>query len=234
MMERKTSDEFWLKRVEYMILFASSIDFVYNKYTNADINALRAISMIAPLHNVRSKTRFHYAPDQPKNAQPKRRLINARMRLQNFRRAVCEHQRVRTLSSFLVAISTPSRVGNELSVARAVVEHVKLISADTGLSNRVQTAVAEAIMNGIEHGNGFQKDLLVDVCVLKTGKKLVITVTDQGGPLKKQPVVPNLEAKLAGLQPTRGWGLFLIEKMVDKMIHSSANGQHTLTLIFNL
>jgi anti-sigma regulatory factor (Ser/Thr protein kinase) len=46
--------------------------------------------------------------------------------------------------------------------------------------------------------------------------------------------VPNLEAKLAGLQSPRGWGLFLIEKMVDEMHVTSDEDHHTIELILHL
>jgi hypothetical protein len=43
-------------------------------------------------------------------------------------------------------------------------------------------------------------------------------------------VIPNLEAKLAGEQSPRGWGLFLIEKMVDAMRTSTDDQYHTIEL----
>ena len=46
--------------------------------------------------------------------------------------------------------------------------------------------------------------------------------------------MPDLEAKLAGLQKPRGWGLFLIENMVDELRVSDADGRHTVELVLNL
>ena len=50
-------------------------------------------------------------------------------------------------------------------------------------------------------------------------------VTDQGGE-KPIPdaVTPDIEAKLAGEQTPRGWGLFLIEQMVDEVRTESVDG----------
>jgi anti-sigma regulatory factor (Ser/Thr protein kinase) len=45
---------------------------------------------------------------------------------------------------------------------------------------------------------------------------------------------PNLEAKLAGLQSPRGWGLFLIKNMVDEMNITSDEIHHAVELIFLL
>ena len=45
-----------------------------------------------------------------------------------------------------------------------------------------------------------------------------VQITDLGGaPARcRSAEVPDLEAKLEGLQRPRGWGLFLIENMVDE------------------
>ena len=43
-------------------------------------------------------------------------------------------------------------------------------------------------------------------------------VFDQGGAVELNgPTTPDIDAKLAGDQSPRGWGLFLIEQMVDDM-----------------
>jgi len=49
-----------------------------------------------------------------------------------------------------------------------------------------------------------------------------------------EPETPDLEAKLAGLQSPRGWGLFLIKNMVDDMNIEADEVHHTIELIFNL
>ena len=45
---------------------------------------------------------------------------------------------------------------------------------------------------------------------------------------------PDLEAKLAGLQKPRGWGLFLIRNMVDAVEVASAEDHQTVTLTMHL
>ena len=48
---------------------------------------------------------------------------------------------------------------------------------------------------------------------------LKLLVSDRGGlrALPDSPELPDLDAKLAGLQRPRGWGLFLVRSMVDAM-----------------
>jgi anti-sigma regulatory factor (Ser/Thr protein kinase) len=91
---------------------------------------------------------------------------------------------------------------------------------------RLKTAVSEATMNAIEHGNKGDPALPVEIEVLANSEKLLVRIRDQGGdkPIAP-PVLPDLEAKLAGEQSPRGWGLFLIERMVDAM-RTSVDGHH--------
>jgi anti-sigma regulatory factor (Ser/Thr protein kinase) len=48
-----------------------------------------------------------------------------------------------------------------------------------------------------------------------------------------QTVAPDIDAKLAGLQSPRGWGLFLIRNMVDELNTSSDDRHHTVELVVN-
>ena len=62
-----------------------------------------------------------------------------------------------------------------------------------------------------------------------------VQITDLGGaPPEKEHEAPDLEAKLEGLQRPRGWGLFLIETMVDETRESSDGEHHTLELALRL
>ena len=105
---------------------------------------------------------------------------------------------------------------------------------------RLKTAVAEATMNAIEHGNGNRPEIPVEVEVTQKGDEIVVAISDQGGenagagdgdgtgPGGQEE--PDLVRKLDGEQSPRGWGLFLIRNMVDAM-HVTTDGQrHTIWL----
>jgi len=134
----------------------------------------------------------------------------------------------------LLRFSVPSEPGNERLALARVAEAV----ADSGLSddqlNRLKTAVAEATMNAIEHGNHNRADVDVELTVVDTGDGVAVSITDQGGaraPAQDAPVeLPDLEMKLAGLQSPRGWGLFLIRNMVDAMDVTTEGDLHIVRL----
>ena len=100
---------------------------------------------------------------------------------------------------------------------------------------RIKTAVAEATMNAMEHGNHYDPGRTVQIQVTQSSDRLSVSVTDHGGGREIESAVePNLEAKLAGIQSPRGWGLFLIKNMVDELNVREDAVHHTIELVFNL
>jgi len=70
------------------------------------------------------------------------------------------------------------------------------------------------------------------VRVSVTGDELMVRIVDNGGGKEiPEAETPDLEAKLAGLQKPRGWGLFLIQNMVDAMRVTTHDGRHTVELV---
>jgi anti-sigma regulatory factor (Ser/Thr protein kinase) len=96
--------------------------------------------------------------------------------------------------------------------------------------------VAEATLNAIEHGNQNRAELPVRIRVTASAERLVVQVTDQGGEraIPEEPEAPDLEAKLAGLQKPRGWGLYLIKHMVDELHVWSDQRHHRVELVLRL
>ena len=132
--------------------------------------------------------------------------------------------------------SVPSNVGNE----REVMDRVAGLVENAGMSKskleQLKTAVSEAAMNAIEHGNDGRAELPVDVKVSLSNGSVSVSITDHGGGDEEIPHVetPDIEAKLAGLQKPRGWGLFLIQNMVDEMNVTTDEEHHTVELIVHL
>lgn len=135
----------------------------------------------------------------------------------------------------LAEFSLPSEPGNEKTAMAEVANLIQPLNLPETLLERVKTAVAESTMNAMEHGNQYQADLPVQISVYYTQEKLRVRIIDQGpGPDFETPELPDLEAKLEGLQSPRGWGLFLIKNMVDELQISGEAGFNQLDLIFNL
>jgi anti-sigma regulatory factor (Ser/Thr protein kinase) len=87
----------------------------------------------------------------------------------------------------------------------------------------------------MEHGNEYRADRPVSIRVIHSPDRLSVHVTDRGDPGELPAVEkPDLEAKLEGRQKPRGWGLLLIEKMVDETRVTSEGGNRSLELVMRL
>ena len=125
--------------------------------------------------------------------------------------------------------------GNERQAIQYVAETVGPLKLPAKRLAELQTAVAEATMNAMEHGNQYQLDKSVTIQVLATKTAIAVRIIDHGGgQLIPEPETPDLEAKLAGLQTPRGWGLFLIKNLVDDMRVTSDEFHHTVELTVHL
>ncbi len=134
--------------------------------------------------------------------------------------------------TILDEFAMPSALGNERAVMERVAVAVEAFGLEPSRLERLKTAVSEAAMNAIEHGNNSDPDLDVGVRVEARGDVLTVEISDLGGAEEvEEAETPDIEAKLAGDQTPRGWGLFLIEKMVDEMRTSSDGTRHVVELV---
>lgn len=135
----------------------------------------------------------------------------------------------RRLDTFTLA----SEPGNERHALARVAGTVKDLGLSDARLERLKTAVAEATMNAIEHGNGNRPEIPVEVAVTQDGDEIIVTITDQGGEVHldaDEHDEPDLVRKLDGDQSPRGWGLFLIRNMVDAMDVTTDGRRHTIWL----
>jgi anti-sigma regulatory factor (Ser/Thr protein kinase) len=133
-------------------------------------------------------------------------------------------------------LSVPSEPGNERLAMERVAEVVKELGLSEQRLERLKTAVAEATMNAMEHGNRHRPEVPVVIEVLSSGADLSVRINDRGRDLVPDPdtEVPDLEAKLQEMQTSRGWGLFLIRNMVDEMHITRDEVHHTVGLVMHL
>ena len=132
-------------------------------------------------------------------------------------------------------LSVPSEPGNERMAMETVAEAISDLDIRSENLERLKTAVAEATMNAMEHGNHYRAELPVLIEVSASDTQLSVKITDEGsGPPAFHAETPDLEAKLEGMQSPRGWGLFLIKNMVDDMEVTGDEHHHTVELLLNL
>ena len=132
----------------------------------------------------------------------------------------------------LTEFTLPCEEGNEQPAIDRIEEAIAPLSEPQARVDHLKTAVGEAIMNAIEHGNQYSKELDVAVRVAHSDEEIFVRIVDQGGgrPIH-EPTAPDLLAKLEGAETPRGWGLFLIRNLVDDLRITSYRDRHVVELI---
>lgn len=136
--------------------------------------------------------------------------------------------------STLMEFSLPSVTGNERVAVQKVNEAVQLLPLSVNKLENLTTAVIEAVRNAIHHGNHNRPELPVTITIRNNYQKLSVIVTDSGIDPLPEPAVPDLHAKLSGKQSPFGWGLFLIQQLVDEMYISYDVNHHRIEMVMYL
>jgi len=118
--------------------------------------------------------------------------------------------------SATVEVRLPSRMGYEKVAMGTAAAMARLIGFPDDRVEDLKTAVAEACINAIEHGNRFNEKLSVGVVLSAGDDQLEVKVIDDGKGMTKQPAKPDIDRKMHGEEDPRGMGMFLIQALVDE------------------
>jgi serine/threonine-protein kinase RsbW len=116
-----------------------------------------------------------------------------------------------------VEISIPNRMGYEKIAMACAASYAKILGLRDDRIEDLKTAVAEACINAIEHGNSGRGNAEVVVLMTAGDDRLVVWVADEGKGLSAIPPDPSIEKKLDNQEPPRGFGLFLMRNLADEV-----------------
>jgi serine/threonine-protein kinase RsbW len=126
-------------------------------------------------------------------------------------------------------LSFPSELGYEKVARDAVAAFARRLGFDREQIEDLKTALGEACINAIEHGNGRTPGLHVEVSCVCEGERLTIEVHDRGlNRYQGASGEVGIDLKLKGLAPLRGMGLMMIAQLVDEagFTESHDGGNH--------
>jgi serine/threonine-protein kinase RsbW len=115
-----------------------------------------------------------------------------------------------------VQVRLPSQLGYEKVAMSTAASVAKLMGFSSDRIEDLKTAVAEACINAIEHGNALNASLAVEVVLSASEDRLEVKVIDQGIGVGVAPHSPNIDRKVHGEEDPRGMGMFLIQQLVDE------------------
>ncbi|MBL8212925.1 MAG: ATP-binding protein [Bryobacterales bacterium] len=120
--------------------------------------------------------------------------------------------------SVVTELRLPSRLGFEKVAMDTAASVASLMGFTPDRVEDLKTAVAEACINAIEHGNQLNESLCVHVILVMDAESLEVKIHDQGaGVDQSEHAVPDIDRKMAGEEEPRGMGMFLIQALVDEV-----------------
>lgn len=114
-------------------------------------------------------------------------------------------------------INIPSKEGAEHIAMAGCADFARSVGFGQERIEDVKTAVSEACLNAFEHGNKGRSDAKVIVRMSFDSDELLVSVVDEGTGIAKVPVEPSIERKIEGKDPPRGFGMFLIRSLADRV-----------------
>jgi serine/threonine-protein kinase RsbW len=116
-----------------------------------------------------------------------------------------------------VELHIPSKLGFEKIAAGCAVSIAEDMKFFPSKIDDLKTAVTEACLNAIEHGNKMNQNVHVIVTMTPGDDAMVVEVWDNGGEKYDYKSDPDIKEKISGQNRPRGWGLFLIQNLMDEV-----------------
>ena len=128
-----------------------------------------------------------------------------------------------------IGLAIPAVMGYEKVAMDAAAAVAKIMGFHKNKIEDLKTAVSEACINAIEHGNCMKQDTTVLVTLKINRKSLEVNIKDEGKGIGKKVKIPRIEKQIAGDEDPRGWGMFLIKNLVDEVEFKNLPNEGTVT-----
>ena len=133
-----------------------------------------------------------------------------------------------------IELHIPSIMGYEKIAMETAASMAKRMGFTEDRIEDLKTAVAEACLNAMEHGNKMDTSTKVGITLTAEGSRLQVTVKDEGKGVD-QISSPSIESKIEGKDKTRGWGIFLIKSLMNEVkFEPSPEGGNVVKMIIYL
>jgi serine/threonine-protein kinase RsbW len=130
-----------------------------------------------------------------------------------------------------IEISLPSKVGYERIAIASSAALARIGGFPDARIEDLKSAVAEACINAMQHGNQWRLEARVVVNMKLSADSVVISVTDQGNGVTKVPEYPGITKIIEKNASPRGLGVFIIKQLVDVVEYNqTVDGGHTMTM----
>ena len=134
-----------------------------------------------------------------------------------------------------IEINLPSKIGYERVAMASSAALARIGGLAPARIEDLKSAVAEACINAMQHGNNWRPEARVVVHLNLSDDRFIISVTDQGGGVPEVPEYPGVVKIIEENASPRGLGVFLIQQLVDEVrFNETADGGHTMIMEMRL
>ena len=124
----------------------------------------------------------------------------------------------------IIKLELPNILGSEKVAIEKAVSIAKKMGFRQDRIDDLKTAMAEACINAIEHGNKFDKNTKVGITVAADDTKLEVVVHDTGTGIDPEKI-PKKRVGENGFPKRRGYGVFLISNLVNEFSFEAQPGE---------
>ena len=141
---------------------------------------------------------------------------------------------IRMLDDRTVEVSLPNRLGYERIAMECSASFAKMVGFVPARIEDLKTAVSEACLNAIEHGNKGRPDARVVVTMNYEDDAFNVSVMDEGNGITDMPKEPEIEQKIEKLEPPRGLGIYLMKQLTDQVDFNAEGDGHVVRMVIKL
>jgi serine/threonine-protein kinase RsbW len=141
----------------------------------------------------------------------------------------------RILDDQTIEINLPSKIGYERVAMASSATLARMGGLVAARIEDLKSAVAEACINAMQHGNNWRPEARVVVSMNLSDDRFIVSVTDQGDGVPEVPEYPGITKIIEENASPRGLGVFMIQRLVDKVrFNQTADGGHMMTMEIKL
>ncbi|MFO8083582.1 MAG: ATP-binding protein [Desulfobacterales bacterium] len=149
-----------------------------------------------------------------------------------------EKELISILDEHTIEVKLPNKLGYERIAMACSASFAKIVGFSPERIEDLKTAVSEACINAMEHGNKNNPDARVVITMHYGDHIFTVSVMDQGKGMgnSSEPLEePDIEKKIMNLQTPRGLGIFLIKQLVDQVeFNQTTDEGHMVRMVFRM
>ena len=130
---------------------------------------------------------------------------------------------VKVLDNNTIEVNLPNGYGHELIAMESSASFAKIVGFGKERIEDLKTAVSEACLNAMEHGNRGRPGTRVIVTMSFMAGTFSVSVRDEGEGILDLPEDHDITKKIERLIPARGLGIFLMKELMDDVEFKQLN-----------